>query len=111
MPSENVIKPKYEFNKWYNELESLPFEKQANAIKDKIIEHGHFDRQSRKFFQDSFDYFMEHLNESRGVKWENFYDYMTKVKGFPPFNYVEFNRILALLALCGFSIDKIEKNS
>lgn len=107
MLDENVIKPKYEFDKWYKNLEQMPFEEQANAIKDKIIEHGNFDYQSRHFFEDAFEYFMNHLNNNRGIKWENFYDYMTKIKGYPPFNYIEFNRILALLALCGFEVSKI----
>lgn len=106
----NINKQDIEFEQWYENLKALSFEERAFAIKEEIIKKSNFDKDSIKFFNDCFEYFMKQYHINKPIDLELFKIFLVKIKGWDEdrlSNISDIFRIFVLLTFCGFNLKEI----
>lgn len=90
------------YEEWKAGFDGLSFEESAIRLKDKLLESPEFDKTSRKYFQDAFNYVLEQYRLKKPLSTALLKIHLVDIKGYKQLTIEELSRILVLLSLCGF---------
>ena len=94
------------FDKWVSDVENeKDFITRAILLKD-TYKKGLETKKDRDAFEDIFEYFKTKYEKNKETDLHSLYIYMTKVKGWPDFDYNIYARLLILIGLCGFKFEE-----
>ena len=90
-----------EFENWLKDIDDTEdfIEK---ALKLKETYKKGLSKRDKDAFDDIFEYFRNKYELGNEFDLKGLYIYMTKVKGWPDFDYQVYARLLTLVGLCGF---------
>lgn len=92
-----------DFEAWKKDIESEPdFINRAEKMKITLMK-GLKSKKDRDVFEDLFEYFKSKYERKKTFDLKSLYIYMTKVKGWPDFDYNVYSRQLTMIGLCGFN--------
>lgn len=103
-----MSKEKETYEQWISRLETLSFEDRAIELKNKILESPELADESRRYFNDCFNYVMEQYKYNKPLSTSLMKIHLVDIKGYKQLTVQELSRIMIMLGLCGFSFDYSE---
>lgn len=95
------------FLQWKKDIEKdEDFLSRAEKMKE-ALKKGLNTKKDKDAFEDIFSFFKRRYEIKKDFDLKTLYIYMTKVKGWPDFDYNVYARFLTLIGLCGFDFQEI----
>lgn len=90
-----------DFNQWFESIQNeSDFLKRAEMLKNSYKKD--LSKKDKDAFEDIFEFFANKYKKGLSFDLKSLYVYMTKVKGWPDFDYKAYAKLLILIGLCGF---------
>jgi hypothetical protein len=92
------------FEQWSERLNTLSDKEVSEEIKKVILERANIDDESKKVFNDCYEYFMKNINAGKTVDTDLLKIYLKDIKGYNTDN-INIYQILLLLSFCGINVN------